>query len=194
MNTSLTKTSAPGTLNQKPENLSGSPVPIAPARSRRFASMMYEGVLLFGVVFIAGYAFDTLTQSRHALTLRHARQFWLFLIIGLYFIACWGRSGQTLPMKAWHIRLVDSLGNKPTLRQLITRYVMMWLLPLAGAAIVWGIATLSNWPSVLMLIVCAPFCVFIPTWFTPGQQFLHDLITKTRLITSEDSSKIRKNP
>jgi hypothetical protein len=36
-----------------------------PTRLRRFASMMYEGVLLFAVVFLADYLFDTLTQSKH---------------------------------------------------------------------------------------------------------------------------------
>ena len=32
-----------------------------PNRLRRFACMMYEAVLLFGVVFLAGYLLDTLT-------------------------------------------------------------------------------------------------------------------------------------
>jgi uncharacterized RDD family membrane protein YckC len=76
-----------------------------PSRGRRFASMMYEGVLLFAVTFLAGYLFDTLTQSRHALVLRGTRQIWLFFAIGVYFLICWRRNGQTLPMKAWHIRL-----------------------------------------------------------------------------------------
>ena len=35
-----------------------------PNRLRRFACMMYEAVLLFGVVFLAGYLLDTLTQSK----------------------------------------------------------------------------------------------------------------------------------
>jgi uncharacterized RDD family membrane protein YckC len=166
----------------------------APARTRRFASMMYEGVLLFAVVFIAGYAFDTLTQSRHALMLRHARQFWLFIAIGLYFVACWGRSGQTLPMKAWHIRLVNKNQSRPSLRQLLFRYALMWLLPLAGAAVVWAFASLSHWPSALMFIVATPFCIFIPTWFTPGQQFLHDCLAGTQLVNTCDSTPPRKHP
>ncbi len=61
------------------------PAPNEPARSplrRRFASMVYEAMLLFAVVFVAGYLFDTLTQSRNALMLRHARQAWLFVVVG----------------------------------------------------------------------------------------------------------------
>ncbi|MFP5445279.1 MAG: RDD family protein, partial [Betaproteobacteria bacterium] len=34
---------------------------------RRMACWLYEGMLMFGVVFIAGYLFGTLSQTRHAL-------------------------------------------------------------------------------------------------------------------------------
>src|SRR5690606_28103419 len=101
-----------------------------PSRWRRFASMMYEGVLLFGVVFLAGYLFDTLTQSRSGLTLRGVRQGVLFLAIGVYFIMCWRYTGQTLPMKTWNIRLVDRNGRTPPLKRLILRYVLLWPIPL----------------------------------------------------------------
>lgn len=150
--------------------------------------MMYEGVLLFGVVFLADYLFDTLTQSKHALMLRHTRQIWLFIAIGMYFIACWVRSGQTLPMKAWNIRLLSADGSRAKLSQLLIRYVLLWVLPLCGALLVWGLSLLTRWPSTLMFIVLAPFTIFIPTWFTSEQQFLHDLIAKTRLVSTS------KNP
>jgi uncharacterized RDD family membrane protein YckC len=152
-----------------------------PARSRRFASMMYEGVLLFAVVFLSDYLFDTLTQSTHGLMLRSTRQIWLFLAIGVYFLLCWARSGQTLPMKAWHIRLVAIDGATPSFRRLVLRYVLMWVLPLIGAAAIWGISTATGRPSALALFFAAPFTVFIPTWFSPQQQFLHDLLAGTRL-------------
>ncbi len=152
-----------------------------PSRARRFASMAYEGVLLFAVVFLADYLFDTLTQSKHGLMLRSTRQAWLFLVIGGYFLLCWTRSGQTLPMKAWHIRLVAADGTIPSFGRLVIRFVLMWALPLLGAATVWAISKLTGWPSALALIVVAPFTVFIPTWFSPQQQFLHDLLAGTRL-------------
>ncbi|AFK63144.1 hypothetical protein TKWG_15845 [Advenella kashmirensis WT001] len=79
----------------------------SPSRLRLFACMMYEAVLLFGVVFFADYIFDTLTQSRSGLTLLGTRQAVLFVAIGLYFVLCWRKHGQTLPMKTWNIRLVS---------------------------------------------------------------------------------------
>ncbi len=40
----------------------------APTVRRRLAAMLYEGVLLFGIVFFAGYLFSTLTQQRNGIT------------------------------------------------------------------------------------------------------------------------------
>ena len=172
----------------------GHPAQVAPPRSRRFACMMYEGVLLFGVVFLSAYLFDTLTQSKHALTLRHARQGVLFLAIGIYFFLCWKRSGQTLPMKAWDIRLVGTDGHPARTGQLLLRYALMWVLPLVAALGVWGLSTLTGWASVDLLIVAAPFVNFIPTIWTPGGQFAHDLVAGTRLIHVPPPVKISKNP
>jgi uncharacterized RDD family membrane protein YckC len=173
--------------NTVPTNQPPAPTSATP-RARRFASMMYEGVLLFAVVFISDYLFDTLTQSKHALVLRHTRMAWLFIAIGMYFIACWVRSGQTLPMKAWNIRLVSQNGYKPTLLQLVIRYVLMWVFPVLWALIVKGLIMITQWPAMNMFIVLAPFTVFLPTWFTPDQQFVHDILAKTRLVNTS------KNP
>lgn len=156
--------------------------PKAPSRAKRFACMMYEGVLLFAVVFLAGYLFDTLTQSRHALMLRGGRQVWLFCAIGFYFLICWYRGGQTLPMKAWHIRLISVTGNRPKFWQLLIRYVACWPLPLLGAAVIQALSFSTGWASVDMLIVGAPFLIFIPTWFFADGQFLHDRWARTALI------------
>lgn len=155
---------------------------LTPSRKRRFACMMYEAVLLFGVVFLAGYLFDTLTQSRNALMLRNLRQAVLFVAIGLYFIACWRLKGQTLPMKTWHIRLVDKAGQTPSLGVLIARYILVWPLPLSGAALVLGASRLTGYSSTDLLIVFAPFMSFIWTWFDKDGQFLHDRLLGTRLI------------
>ena len=95
---------------------------VAPTLKRRLASMLYEGLLIFGVVFVAGWLFDTLTQSRHALTLRHARQLWLFVVLGVYFVFFWCRSGQTLAMKTWRIKLVSRDSSTLPLKKAVVRY------------------------------------------------------------------------
>ncbi len=158
----------------------------APSRLRRFAAMMYEGVLLFGIVFAAGYLFDTLTESHDGSMFRHARQFLLFLAIGVYFLACW-RGGQTLPMKTWDIRLVDMKGGRPSFGRLLLRYVLMWPLPLVAALLVKGASLMTGYTSTDLLIVFAPFSIFIWTWFDRDGQFLHDRLAGTRLIDIKTS-------
>jgi len=160
-----------------------------PGRWRRFASMMYEGVLLFGVVFLAGYLFDTLTQSRSGLTLRSLRQLVLFVAIGAYFLMSWRYSGQTLPMKTWNIRLVDRDGHTPPLKRLVLRYVLLWPIPLAAALLVQGASHLTGYRSTDMLIVFAPFTLFIWTWLDPQGQFLHDRLLGTRLVHTDVKAK-----
>ncbi|PLC53795.1 RDD family protein [Pollutimonas nitritireducens] len=166
------------------------PTSIVSSRLRRFACMMYEAVLLFGVIFLASYLFDTLTQSRDALMLRHGRQAIVFLAVGVYFIMCWRKRGQTLPMKTWNIRLIDRNGLSPTLGRLIVRYVLLWPLPLLASLLVLLASRMTGYSSTDLLIVFAPFSIFVWTWFDPEQQFLHDRLLGTRLI---DVQKARQS-
>ena len=86
---------------------------MTPSLRRRMACWLYEGLLLFGVVFISGYLFSTLSQTRHALDNRHGLQAFIFLVFGVYFTWFWHK-GQTLAMKTWHIRIVDAQGRALT--------------------------------------------------------------------------------
>ena len=95
----------------------------APSLLRRMACWLYEGLLLFGVLFISGYLFSTLSQSRHALDNRHGLQAFLFLVIGIYF-TWFGHKGQTLAMKTWHMRVVDAHGQALTQKRAFLRYVL----------------------------------------------------------------------
>lgn len=144
--------------------------------------MIYEGVLLFGLVFGVLLVFDFLTQSRHALMLRGSRQIILFMAIGLYFLLAWRRTGQTLPMKTWHLRLQTHQGHKLSWPRAFYRYVLMWLIPLFFALVVYILAAYTNYSSTNLLIVFTPFTVFLWTWFDPEQLFLHDRIAGTRIV------------
>ncbi len=159
-----------------------SPTPATPSRLRRFACMMYEGVLLFGVLFLASYLLDTLTQSREAMMWRHARQGVAFLAIGLYFVLCWRNGGQTLPMKTWDIRLVDRDSAPVSLPRMVLRYLLIWPVPLLAAWLVGRLSAATGHASADLLIVAAPFSIFIWTWFDPQGQFLHDRLLGTRLV------------
>ncbi|TGV09298.1 RDD family protein [Alcaligenaceae bacterium 429] len=165
--------------------MASSAVPVSlpvPSRRRLFASMMYESILLFGIVFLVGLIFDYATKSYHALYLRHSRQFLIFLAIGLYFMLAWRRAGQTLPMKTWYIRLETKQGTKPGYVQLLLRYLLMWPIPLACALLVQYLSTLTGYASTDLLIVAAPFSIFVWSWFDRDGLFMHDRLAGTRLV------------
>ena len=151
-----------------------------PLLRRRLACMVYEAILLFGIVFAADFLFDVLTQSKHALLFRHARQAWLFIVIGAYFVFCWSRGGQTLPMKTWKIRVTDLDGGKVPVVKAIVRYCFAWMWFLPATALVYQFG-LKQWDMVIAVILgIAGWSMTIH--LNPGRQFLHDQFAKTRLI------------
>lgn len=161
-----------------------------PSRWRRFFCMLYEGILLFGLVFGVLLVFDFLTQSRHALFLRDARQVILFLTIGLYFLLSWRKNGQTLPMKTWHMRLQTVLGAKLSWGRALFRYVLMWLLPLLFMVFVYLLAAKSANQGSYLLLIFAPYTIFIWTWFDVDKQFLHDRLAGTRIVDIRPHLKV----
>ena len=143
--------------------------------------MLYESLLLFGVVFVSGWLFDTLTESRHALKLRHARQAWLFLIIGAYFIFFWRRGGQTLAMQTWHVRLVTREGAAVGRARAAARYLLAWLWFVPGLLTLHFTGLSGGWPS-FALMAAGTLAYAALTWLRPDRQYWHDAVCGTRLI------------
>ncbi|KIF83831.1 membrane protein [Noviherbaspirillum autotrophicum] len=147
---------------------------------RRLASMMYEAMLLFGVVGVTGALFSMLFQQRHALYLRHALQLWLLVVITSYFVWFWTKSGQTLAMKTWRIRLVTADGRQVDIRRAFFRYLIAWLWVLPGLALAW-LAGARNWS--LAIIPAMNMVLWALTiYLDPQRQFLHDRLAGTRII------------
>ncbi|MGF6758300.1 RDD family protein [Paraburkholderia sp. GAS42] len=152
----------------------------APTVRRRLATMLYEGVILFGIVFFAGYLFSTLTQQRNGLTHHNLLAAWVGLVVGLYFVWFWTHSGQTLPMKTWRLRLVSADGAPVSTARAIVRYVLAWLWflpplalhPLLGLAVPQTLVAAAVW-----------FVLWAATGrFGASRQFLHDRLAGTRII------------
>jgi uncharacterized RDD family membrane protein YckC len=157
-----------------------------PTLKSRLASMVYEAMLLFGVIFIAGWLFSTLLQQRHALYLRGALQDWLFLVLGIYFTWFWTHGGQTLAMKTWRIRLVAADGRPVNIWRAMARYLLAWLWFLPGLALAWLLGA-KTW--MLALIPLANMALWALTvYLDPNRQFLHDRLAGTRLIVVMDTA------
>jgi len=115
--------------------------------------MLYEALLLAAVAFFAASLFLFASGAHDATSgwYRFALQAFLLLTFAAYFLWCWLRGGQTLPMKAWKIRLEEI-----TPRKALLRLVYAALLVPSGISLVWAL-------------------------FDKDRQFLHDRLAGTRL-------------
>lgn len=157
----------------------------APGFARRLACFVYEGMLLFGVVVIAGYLYGALTQQRHALQGQLGLQAFVFLVMGIYFTWFWSAGRQTLAMKTWHLRLVDRQGRALSQPRAAARYVLSWLwfLPaLAGA----GLAGHSDGGRVSLWLAAGVLVNVMLARFLPGRQYAHDCLSGTRLVDARE--------
>lgn len=154
----------------------------APSLRRRLASFLYEGVLLFGVLMISAYLFSSLTQQRHALVGRHGLQAFLFVILAIYFVWFWSHGGQTVAMKAWHIRVVDREGRPVGELRSFARYLLAWLwfLPALLILAAWNI---HDGRVIAGVLLAGTAGYALTTRLHPSRQFPHDVIAGTRLIT-----------
>ena len=151
----------------------GVPVPADPWR--RLMSAVYEGVILFGVVFFFAYAFSALAVFRGGEgLLRTAFQIYLFLILGVYFTWFWSRGRRTLPMKTMGVTLVEAGSGRPlgparaAWRYLVASLLFWGLLGAVWKASAWWLAI---WPL--------PFAWAL---FNRRRQTLYDLLAGTLLI------------
>jgi uncharacterized RDD family membrane protein YckC len=142
--------------------------------------MLYEAMLLFGVLFIAGWLFSTLLQQRHALYLRDAQQYWIFLVLGLYFTWFWCHGGQTLAMKTWRIRLLAADGKPVGPGRATARYLLCWMWFVPGMALAWALSV-KGWLLVLIPSLNALLWA-LTIYLDPQRQFLHDRLAGTRLV------------
>jgi uncharacterized RDD family membrane protein YckC len=157
--------------------------PRAPTLRRRLAAMVYEGVLLFGLLTAstALYLFGLRPALQRAhLDHPYLIQVWSFLVLGLYFTWFWHRSGQTLAMQTWRIRVETAAGTPLAWRHAVLRYVLAWLW-LPPAAALGHMLGLIKGPFVGLL--AGGLLVWLAlSWLDPQRQFLHDRLARTRLV------------
>jgi len=157
-----------------------SPCP-GPSLLRRMASMLYEGVLLFGVVMVFGYLYSALTQQRHALQGTTGLQAFLFIVLGIYFVGFWSWGGQTLAMKTWQLRVVRRDGGPVSRTRAFARYVLCWLwfLPALASSHYAGIRSTAATFGVLAVGMAG---YLLLAGLRRDRQFLHDVACGTQVV------------
>ncbi len=165
-----------------------------PGLWRRLACFFYEGVLLFGIVMGAGFVYSLATQQTHALQGRVGLVGFLFVVLGLYFTWFWSRSGQTLAMQTWHVRLVDVDGQRVTRGRAIARYVASYLWFMPALLLLWA-GDLSHSRAMIGLVLTGGVAVYaLLALLHPQRQYWHDALCGTRLVTWRPARPARARP
>lgn len=144
--------------------------------------MIYDAVLVAGVLFAVGYVVLASQQWSYPLSFaqRAALQTSLFVAIGVYFVFCWMRTGQTLALKAWRLRVVDTRGQPPSRIRAVARYLLAWHLWLPGFAIAALIPITAVWT---LLAFTGGFALLLaPALIDNQRRLLHDRWTGTRIV------------
>ena len=170
-----------GTSAAAPPSHGPGPDPLkAPPLVRRMACWLYEGMLLFAVVFISGWLFSALLQVRDAADARRPLlQAFVFVIFGIYFSWFWAK-GQTLAMKTWKIRVVDRAGRPLSQPRAMLRYLCSWLWFLPPLALMAPFHPTPGDAGALVLVWVVAWAV--SSRLHPQRQFWHDALAGTRLV------------
>jgi uncharacterized RDD family membrane protein YckC len=159
-------------------NARGDPAPLR----LRLAAMAYEAVLLFGVTFAAGFALLAVSGWTYPLSppRRLILQAVVFVSIGAYFVFCWTRTGQTLALKTWGLRIDGPSGQHLTPARATARYLLAWHLFVPGAIFVALFPTHDVLGLVALIVGFA--LLLIPARLDPARRLLHDRWVNTRVV------------
>lgn len=154
---------------------------------RRFAALCYESLLLAAIsclTLIPAALLNMLLQpypnlAKLAISLCFLGIWWL------YFALSMKKQGQTLPMRVWHLHLIDQYNQTPTLRQLRLRFMwsVVWVVfvPLCAYWALRQNSPLAARDAMLLALLWW----LLPWGFAlvhPSRQFLYDFLAGTRLV------------
>nr|MDT0250586.1 RDD family protein [Endozoicomonas sp.] len=118
---------------------------------RRAAAMLYDSLLILALLFLAGFLnlfvqvmifgaeqLKAMTEQGYNLGGGFFFAVQVIIIYG-FFGFFWTRSGQTLGMRAWRIKVVNNENSLITPRQSVIRFLMaIPALSLAGTGLLWA--------------------------------------------------------
>jgi uncharacterized RDD family membrane protein YckC len=166
-----------------PAELSALP---APQFWRRVSCCLYEQLVLLGVIAFTFLVPNLGLGILFGVSLPSWLTFlYLYSVLGIYFVWYWTKSGQTLAMQTWRIRMIAANGFNLTRRQAIWRYVYgsLWIVP---CVFLQWIFHLEKWQIIEMLFAVAlfiwPLSIFLDRRSTSLRQSLPDRLANSRLV------------
>lgn len=140
---------------------------------RRLMCIVYECVILFGVLWLANYVFSSLTTFKDdSDLLRTVSQVVLVVVMAAYFGWQWSAGRRTLPMKTLDLQVVDREGRYLTPARALLRY---------GAALVMLVVALA----ITRYMAAGALLMLLPaSWalIDPQRRALYDIVAGTQLV------------
>ncbi len=148
---------------------------------RRLGALIYDGLLLLGILFFATGILMPFRGGRpfQAGDLGYAA--YLLTVVLVFFAWFWTRGGQTLGMRAWKIRLTSADGGAVSWQQSALRFIpaLLCLGIFKLGASLWPEA--AKWFGVLALGLFG--LGFLWAFLDRDQRCWHDLIANTRMAS-----------
>lgn len=153
---------------------------------RRVSCGLYEQLVLLGVIAFTFLLPNLALGILFGASLPSWLTFlYLYAVLGIYFVWYWTKSGQTLAMQTWRVRMISMNGYNLTRRQALWRYIFgsLWLVP---CVILQWMFHLEKWQIIEMLFTVAlfiwPLSTFLDRRPVNERQGLPDRMAGTRLV------------
>ena len=155
--------------------------------ARRVAALAYEALLFAALVLVVGFLTIPLLPPAPAgapglrILDLPARVLSFALVFGAgaaYYVANWTGGRRTLPMKTWHLRLVQANGAQVDLRTALVRYIAAWIGPALALALFVALRPHGLGAHALWLVALNVLWALVD----PARLFLHDRIAGTRIV------------
>ena len=153
---------------------------------RRISTMVYEFILLISISFIPiliGGVIATIKTPEHILVSIVTTTGLLF-VWQLYFRYAWLKTGQTLPMKIWQLRLETEQGKLLSKKQSWLRFIWATVFICVVPALSYTVFRKLNIPAFYSFMLSILWWI-LPigyAFFDSDKQFLYDRINKTRIV------------
>jgi uncharacterized RDD family membrane protein YckC len=110
----------------------------APSLIKLCACMVYELLTIIALCIVfAGIFYGIFGDATEGVR-RLFQQVFLWAILGIYYLWCWTKSGQTVAMQAWHLKVVAQDNATLSMQMALRRYVLASLsLVLCGLGFLW---------------------------------------------------------
>jgi len=153
---------------------------------RRVSCCLYEQLVLLGVIAFTFLVPNLGLGMLFNISLPSWLTFlYLYVLLGVYFVWYWTKSGQTLAMQTWRVRMIGNGGFNLNKRQALWRYIYgsLWIVPCV--LIQWAFH-LEKWQIIEMLFTVAlfiwPLSVYLDRGNPNHRQSLPDRFAGSRLV------------